>query len=508
MLALGSGLLLILSFPKFGVGLTAWISLLPLLYALRGKNSLQGLLLGVTAGFTAHIGIMYWITCVVVEYGYLPYPVGIAAMLLLSLYLSVYTGLFAALLVFSRRRGLPFWVAAPVLWVVLEYGKSQLLTGFPWENLGYSQYLYLPVIQIADVAGVYGVSFLIVFVNAILYELFFVATEKRSKAARIIAVLAVPALVCTYGVFRLQELEAAVKTAPSLTARIAQGNIDQSVKWDPRYQRETIAAYADLSAPAPAAGSDRPELIVWPETAFPSFFQDINDLHRDVAGLARSAASWLLFGSPAYTYRGGELVLFNSAFLLAPDGTIAGRYDKVHLVPYGEYVPWRRFFPFINKLVAGIGDFGVGPGYHPLSLSDRRLGVLICYEGIFPEAARDYKRGGAEFLINITNDAWFGRTSAPYQHLSMTVFRAVENRLDVIRAANTGISALIDATGRIGERKELFQRGRLDVKIHFYGRDTFYATHGDLLVYLSFTAIIIYLLTINIRRFGHVGRNR
>ena len=507
LLALGSGVLLIFSFPKFGTGLVAWISLLPLLYSLRGKNASHGFLLGLATGITSQIGVMYWITYVVVNYGYLPYPVGIAAMLLLSGYLGLFTGVFAAAAAYLLGWRLPFCLTAPVLWTVLEFGKSHLLTGFPWENLGYSQYLNSPILQIADVAGVYGVSFLIVFVNALIFEVVFInrgKEERKERVVKIIAVLGIMVLLFGYGLMRLKEIDRAA-SAPSMTVRITQGNVDQSIKWNPAYQLKTIAAYAALSR---SEAVTEPALIVWPETAYPAFFQDVNDLHREVVGLVKDKAAWFLIGSPAYTTQSGETVLFNSAFLLTPEGAIAGRYDKVHLVPYGEYVPLRKFFPFVNKLVAGIGDFGVGPGYYPLTMNSRRLGVLICYEGIFPAAARDYKRRGADFLVNITNDAWFGSTSAPYQHLSMTVFRAVENRLDVVRAANTGISARIDAAGRIDGRTELFQTAFQDIKVQFYNKGTFYAVWGDLFVYLCIIAAVLFFMIIPIRRKRDAGRDK
>ncbi|MDI9569875.1 MAG: apolipoprotein N-acyltransferase [Pseudomonadota bacterium] len=506
LLALGSGVLLILSFPKFGVGCVAWISLLPLLHALNGKKPAQGFLLGLTTGLTSQIGVMYWIVHVVVNYGYLPYPVGIAAMLLLSGYLGLYTGVFAAATTFLRGWRLPLCLTAPALWTTLEYGKSHLLTGFPWENLGYSQYLNLPILQLADIAGVYGLSFLIVLVNVLIFEAAFIhrgKEEKKGRLVRIVAVLGIMALGTGYGLMRLQEID---RTAPAstLTVRIAQGNVDQSVKWNPAYQRETIATYAALSMAEAAA---RPALVVWPETAYPAFFQEDDGLHREVVALVKDRAAWFLIGSPAFAIQRGETALFNSAFLLTPEGAIAGRYDKVHLVPYGEYVPLRDYFPFINKLVAGIGDFGVGPGYYPLKMNDRRLGVLICYEGIFPAASRDYKRRGADFLVNITNDAWFGRTSAPYQHLSMTVFRAVENRLDVVRAANTGISARIDAAGRIDGRMDLFQTGFQDIEIRCYDKGTFYAAWGDVLVYPCIAAVASIFIVMPIRRKRDAGRN-
>ena len=217
-------------------------------------------------------------------------------------------------------------------------------------------------------------------------------------------------------------------------------------------------------------------------------------MQSEILDVARISGDWLLFGSPSYQKDcdgdAGCVSFLNSAFLLSPQGSIVGRYDKVHLVPYGEYVPLRKMFPFISKLVVGVGDFRSGEGYNPLTMDGHKLGVLICYEGIFPEASRAYKRMGADLLVNITNDAWFGRTSAPYQHLSMTVFRAVENRLYIARSANTGISAIIDPTGRIVAQTELFERTALRNTIRFINNKTFYSVYGDVFVLISMAALV------------------
>ena len=197
----------------------------------------------------------------------------------------------------------------------------------------------------------------------------------------------------------------------------------------------------------------------------------------------------------------------NSAYLLGPNGALQARYDKVHLVPYGEYVPLRSFFPFITKLVAGIGDFKQGKGYYPLNTGNYRLGVLTCFEGILPEAAREYKRRNAELLVNITNDAWFGRTSAPYQHLSMTVFRAIENRLYLVRAANTGISAIIGPTGRILSHTGIFERTSLKGGVKTVDEKTLYAAYGDLFVYLCAATLLVLIILSMQRRNEHAGRN-
>ncbi len=505
--ALLSGALIFLSFPKFGAGIAAWVAFVPLFHALRGKSVLQGMATGFLAGFSACIGIFYWIAFVVVHYGYLPIYAGIAAMLLLSAYLALYVALFSVGTVYFRRRGIPSIFSAPLLWTCLEYVKSHILTGFPWANLGHSQYLYGPMIQIADVTGVFGLSFAIVFINAVIFDLFeILRSEDRGRmrlrkiSAEVAAGFALLVALYGYGVMRAGEIGKSMENAADLPVSLVQGNIDQSVKWQPAFQQDTIRIYTSLSQQSATAGEG---LIVWPETAAPFFFQERNDLHKDVASLAVQTGDWLLFGSPSYRREGENIAFQNSAFLLSPDGRIDGQYDKVHLVPYGEYVPLRRFFPFIEKLVVGIGDFHSGPGYEPLrmrgSRGERKLGVMICYEGILPEAGRAYRQRGAELLVNITNDAWFGNTSAPHQHLSMTVFRAVENRLFLVRAANTGISAIVDPVGRITGRSRLFEKETLQGTVRFMDVKTFYSARGDVFVWGCMMGLIL-ILTVSIKK--------
>ncbi len=505
--ALLSGALIFLSFPKFGAGIAAWVAFVPLFYALREKRVVQGIGVGFIAGFSACIGIFYWIVFVVVHYGHLPVFAGIAVMLLLSAYLALYVAVFSAGVVYFSRRGIPLIFSAPLLWTCLEYVKSHILTGFPWANLGHTQYLYLPMIQIADMTGVFGVSFAIVFVNVVVFDILGNRQSKdrrrmtdRKTAAKVTAGFFLLAALYGYGAMRTGEIRKSMETSPIMPVSLIQGNIDQSLKWNPAFQRETLRIYTALSK---QSAPSEEGLIVWPETAAPFFFQDRNDLHREVASLAAQTGDWLLFGSPGYRQEGEQMDFQNSAFLLTPDGRIAGRYDKVHLVPYGEYVPLRRFFPFIGKLVVGIGDFRSGPGYEPLLMhgnrGQRRIGVLICYEGILPEAGRAYRQRDAELLVNITNDAWFGNTSAPHQHLSMTVFRAVENRLFLARAANTGISAIVDPTGRITHRSRLFEEGALQGAVRFMNVKTFYAAHGDVWVWGCMMGLFL-ILTVSIKK--------
>jgi apolipoprotein N-acyltransferase len=225
-------------------------------------------------------------------------------------------------------------------------------------------------------------------------------------------------------------------------------------------------------------------LIVWPEAATPFFFANDRDFRARLLLLARDVDRPLLFGSPSYTREGDQDIMYNSAFLVGSEATVLGRYDKIHLVPFGEYIPLRRVLVFLDKLVEGIGDFRSGETYTVMAVPQGRFAVLICFEVIFPDLVRHFVRQGAQFLVNITNDAWFGYSPASYQHLSMVVFRAVENRLPIVRAANTGISAVIEPTGELVEQTNLFERtwikGRI---IPAAGLTTFYTRWGDLFAY-------------------------
>jgi apolipoprotein N-acyltransferase len=481
MMPVFSGLLLILSFPKFGSGLVAFLALVPLLQALRDATPREGFKKGFIAGWVAFCGILYWISNVVVQYGNLPYFMGLLAVLLLAAYLALYTALFGMALSFIHRRGGSVFLWAPPIWTVLEFGRSHLLTGFPWENLAYSQYLNGNIIQIVDITGIYGVTFLLVMVNAVLSNLLTALRQPRRWPVHEIAIAGVVLIaVYGYGHYRNAVIQDLMDKASSSEVSLIQGNIDQNLKWDSRYQSETVDIYRSLTLGALPAQDG---LVVWPETAAPFYFERPDPLRGQVIDLARTSGHPLLFGSPTYEEEGGRASFANSAFLLKPDGILAGRYDKTHLVPYGEYVPLRRFFPFIGKIVQGVGDFRPGKGFYPIPYQGRRFGVLICYEGIFPEAARDYKNRQANLLVNITNDAWFGKTSAPYQHLSMTIFRAIETRLYLLRAANTGISAVIDPKGTIVSRTGLFERTALKGEVKFIDAKTFYEAYGDLFVY-------------------------
>ena len=483
-----SGGMLALSFPKPELWPLAWIAFLPLLIAIGRKSPRQAGVLGFLTGMVANAGILYWLNIVMVSYGHLPVAVSVCLYLLLTAYLSLYPAAVAWGMRRGELLGISPLLTFPVLWTGLEYLRSFALTGFPWASLGYSQYRLLPLIQVADLTGVYGVSFLIAFANVLLYRLLrsFIGTHPcpRPVAGLLVLVLLLGGTLW-YGASRLK----VVPSGAPVKVALIQGDIPQDVKWDPAFQEATVSIYERLTR---RAMQEKPDLVVWPESAAPFYFQDEYAYAQRVINLVKGTGSYLLFGSPAYEQVGDRVHYLNSAFLVGPDGSVLGRSDKMHLVPFGEYVPLSGMLPFVHKLVAGIVDFSPAQRLTPLETNRGKLGVLICYEGIFPELSRRYVLAGSQILVNISNDAWYKRSSAPYQDFSMTVFRAVENRVPLVRATNTGISAIIDSRGRMHGTTPLFEEAVLEGSIVPGSEQTFYTRHGDLFagLCLALTAIL------------------
>ncbi len=327
------------------------------------------------------------------------------------------------------------------------------------------------------------------FVNGVIFSsLESFSLKKKLPFAEIAVAAILTAGVVWYGLMRLELYEK--QSAKTLTVALVQGNIAQDVKWEPAFLDKTMQIYSRLTLDTAA---EKPDLVVWPEAATPFYFQHEAKYQEMVAGIMKRVGAYLLLGSPAWDQSGGEAKFFNSAFLISPEGQIRGRYDKIHLVPYGEYVPLKQLFPFIEKMVVGIGDFSSGNEAKTLQLPSGSFGTLICYEIIFPDLVRRFAEKGAGFLVNITNDAWFGRTAAPYQHLSMAALRAVENRRCIARAANTGVSAIIDASGRIVRQTKIFTPADLTGIISIYEEKTFYTRYGDIFARLCLIAGLAFL---------------
>jgi apolipoprotein N-acyltransferase len=502
--ALLSGLLLIFCFPTFDLYYLAWGALVPFLLSLYGKSPKQAFTAGLAFGFPYFFGTLYWIYHSINHYGGVPFLASLILVIFLCVYLSLYTGFFAFLFsVTIRNTKLPALFIGPLFWIVLEFLRSYVFTGFPWSSLGYSQYKFLTVIQIADVTGIYGVSFLVLAVNGALAD-FFILKKRVSDmplfplsqtviGAALLFLLLVFTVV--YGQVRLRE----ERPGNHITAGVIQGSIEQDMKWEPAYQDAVLQTYRDLSQ---KAVSSAPSLIVWPETAVPFIFTTDTAYTEKLTGFQKELNTFLLFGSILVKEkRDSRYILSNSAVLLDPDGNVDYTYDKIHLVPFGEYIPLQKFLFFLNKMVAGIGDYAHGERYIKAATPYGEFAPLICYEVIFPGLVRKFFSNGGDFIVNITNDAWFGETTGPYQHFSMAVFRAVENRKPVIRAANTGISGFIDSNGKILSSTELYQRGFLTEKFRTDTTTSFYSKYGDLFSYIWIVASIILIA-------NHFGKAR
>jgi apolipoprotein N-acyltransferase len=470
-----SALLFVLSLPSFDLEALAWLAFVPLFFALENATRTRAFVLAFICGVVFWLGTVYWLV-----------HVTSMGMFVLVLYLALYWAVFGLCISLNGpvcRPSNVFYI--PALWVLLEYCRSHVLTGFPWALLAYSQAQTPAMIQIADITGAWGVSFLVMMVNAALY-VSLKAVRSGSPFRKPPVISACVLLACTYlyGIGRLHAYSCNTDNQrESVRISVIQGNIPQELKWERRAQEYIMHQYSILSQ---QAGQDNPDLIVWPEAAVPVILEQNPESFARMQEFASSLRASLLTG--AVTSR--NTMYYNSAVLLQP-GAGLEIYNKLHLVPFGEYIPLRSVFRFLETIVP-IGEVQRGTVSRVFSLGagerarHRAFSVLICYEDVFPELSRRFVQKGAKFLITVTNDAWYQRTSAPYQHFQASIFRAIENRVWMVRSANTGVSGFVRPDGTIkglvsdAAGRTIFVAGYLTADIGMSGGPvTFYTRFGD-----------------------------
>jgi len=500
LLAILSAALQILVCPLPNLYLLGWIALTPLLLALlRARQPetlqlqapikllpatpLQGFALAYLCGILWYGGTCYWIYATMRQYGGVSAPAAIGILVLFCLYLGLYHGLFGLLISFLAgdspfsRRAL---LLAPVAWVAIELARTRI-TGFPWDLLGVSQVDNIPLSRIATVTGVYGISFEIMVVNAALAAAFLVRKEAR-KPLLLAGVVA--ALILQSG-----RLIPAPALPADKTAVLVQANIPilEGADWTSDYFRATLHDLTQLSLNLGSEDKNPAQLVVWPESPAP--FYESDPIFRgaiNAVGLRTNA--WVLVGNigvNSASMNGGQpSEIYNSAALVSNSGQWVTRYDKVHLVPFGEYVPFKHVFAFAGGLTKEVGDFSAGTSRAPLDAGGTKLGVFICYESIFPDEVRQFAANGAQVLVNISNDGWYGDSGAYAQHLKQARMRAVENARWLLRDTNTGVTASIDPYGRIVASVPRKTRTALVAPYALSNVTTFYTRHGDWFAYL------------------------
>jgi apolipoprotein N-acyltransferase len=501
LLIAASALLQAIIFPLPGIYVLSWIALAPLIVALlrarpagelqvagavrlRPATPAQGFLLGYACGILWYAGTCYWIYDTMRHYGGLSLPEALLTLFLFCCYLGLYHGFFGLLVSLlagsasDLRRPLAL---APFLWVAVELARTRV-TGFPWNLLGISQIDNGPLCRIAATTGVYGISFEIALVNVALAAAFLVPREKRG--AMLAAALAAAA------VLQAGRLIDAPPAHADHAALLVQQNIPVAAEWTPAYFQQTLNDLTQLSVSSASGPAIKtgvwPKInpLIWPESPAPFFSNDAR--FRDaISAMARSTNAWVVVGTIGIdaAHPNSDAPLFNSAALIGPDGAWHARYDKVHLVPFGEYLPFPSIFSFAGGLTKEVGQFEHGAARTWLNAGGEKLGVFICYESIFPDEVRQFANNGAQVFVNISNDGWYGDSGAYAQHLNQTRMRAIENNRWLLSATDTGVTASVDPWGRVVAQLPRKDRLALVAPYALISDTTFYARHGDWFAY-------------------------
>jgi apolipoprotein N-acyltransferase len=477
----------------------------PLLVALSGWQGRAGRLpgqpthrafaMGLLAGTVYFVGTVYWTSEVVATFGGLATPVAILAMLLLALYLALFPAITAVITArLIARAGAAALFFAPAAWVGTEFLRGDLFGGFPWVPLGNSQVTVLPVAQLASLLGVYGLSALVALVNASIA--FALLTSGRSRIKALVAAAAVLISVAVWGTIRIAD-GSLTREGSAITVGLVQANIAQDDKWNPREARRIFTTHIAMTRDVVRRGA---EFVMWPESSTPFTFEGEPIGEATLRALAREVKVPILFGSDQ------EVVSppghYNSAFLLGPDGSTAAIYQKIHLVPFGEFVPfsdWLTFFPPLVQTLAGFAPFTPGTSVVLLPIGGRAVSTAICYEVVYPSLIRQAVQDGSQLLTTITNDGWYGHSSAPFQHFEMASMRAIEQGRYLARAANTGISGIVDPYGRVVQRSAIFEQAGIVGQVRLLTGRTMYSILGDIIAYVAIVLTAAALVTVRRR---------
>ena len=468
---------------------------------LRGVTARRGFLLGVLTGVVHYAGTVYWTSSTVATFGGLSWLVAIPVAFLLVLYMSLYLGLAsAATAVMIRRFGPAGLVMAPAAWVAAEYARAHIFGGFPWIPLGNAVVSLLPLSQLASAFGVYGVSWMLALLHALIALV--AMSNGRTRMMAGVSALALLAGVSLWGAARLSDSRL-TREGTAIRVALIQGNVPQEEKWDPSRAAAIFERYLAMTREAAANGA---EFILWPESATPFYFDEDPRSAARVRQLVSEIQVPLLFGTDEVE-PGTPPKYFNSAFILSESGATAAVYRKMFLVPFGEYVPFGTLLSFVGPLVDAVSAFSPGQRVTMLPVDGHMVSTAICYEVVYPHLIRDGVLQGAELLTTITNDAWYGETSAPWQHFDLAAMRAIEQGRYLARAANTGISGIVDPYGRVTLRTDLFETTAPIGEVRLLQERTLYARIGDVAAQL---AVLITLLGVGASSWGgrgHVGRN-
>jgi apolipoprotein N-acyltransferase len=500
-LAVVSGLALAAAFPKIDLNLFAWVAFVPLFYAIERQSLRRVFGYAWMQGFVCFIGSLYWVVIALHDFASVPSVLAVLPMLLLAAIMGAYSAaaIWSSEFI-ARRLGIANLLTIPIAWTALEWVRTYFPIGFPWNLLGYAAYRNIELIQFAEFTGVYGVSALIMFFNVVAYAVIFQVYSRRVQMAGLGSLTAAMALAVIFGAWRVHQLSMAAPQG-SLKVAMVQGDIPQSLKWDPKFLETSFEVYRAQSEAAAQRGAD---LIVWPEAAatflfqpndrYPAQLADDAAYRQRLLELAARTGEPILFGAPALGVEDNRVGFYNRAYLVSGNGKVEGWYDKIQLVPFGEYVPLRKLLGgLVNRVVVGFGDMFAGREQTLFEVHGAKLAVLICYESVFPNLTRTAVERGANILMNITNDAWYGKSSAPYQLLAMAAMRSIETKAPMVRVANTGISAVIQSDGTITARTSLFERGTETEHVYWRPERTVYTQVGDIFAETCFAVTLIAL---------------